>query len=385
MSQPLILVADDEPKIRRLLSINLASLGYEVICAVDGPSALQVFEDHQPDLVLLDIMMPGLDGYDVLTRIRRTSNCAVILLTAKDQIEDKIRAFDLGADDYLPKPFALEELFGRVRAVLRRLSTTQKGLDQEIVNGSLKLNTASRQTWFEDKEIKLSAVEFSMLEYFMRHVNSVLVHEQIIAHVWGNSQQQDVQYLRVTLARLRQKTSGGGHAGRLRHCQPFRHRLSNGNAAPINTRQRKYILVAAVLRVRCQISALRHFVLEFAVAVAVVAVQTRRLMFAMASHAVRVRCIVQRIVRVVVLLVLARSQFGHVFRCAVARRAIGLRRSRRRLLSMAGFTRNPFMERLHRLSCVHASRHQHEGRSQSHGNQRCLFHFGTPSSQTAGI
>lgn len=126
MSQPLILVADDEPKIRRLLSINLASLGYEVICAVDGPSALQVFEDHQPDLVLLDIMMPGLDGYDVLTRIRRTSNCAVILLTAKDQIEDKIRAFDLGADDYLPKPFALEELFGRVRAVLRRLSTTQK-------------------------------------------------------------------------------------------------------------------------------------------------------------------------------------------------------------------------------------------------------------------
>lgn len=185
MSQPLILVADDEPKIRRLLSINLASLGYEVICAVDGPSALQVFEDHQPDLVLLDIMMPGLDGYDVLTRIRRTSNCAVILLTAKDQIEDKIRAFDLGADDYLPKPFALEELFGRVRAVLRRLSTTHKVPDQEIVNGSLKLNTSSHQVWFEDKEIKLSAVEFSMLEYFMRHVNSVLVHEQIIAHVWA--------------------------------------------------------------------------------------------------------------------------------------------------------------------------------------------------------
>ena len=183
MSQPLILVADDEPKIRRLLSINLASLGYEVICAVDGPSALQVFEDHQPDLVLLDIMMPGLDGYDVLTRIRRKSNCAVILLTAKDQVEDKIRAFDLGADDYLPKPFALEELFGRVRAVLRRLSTTQKVPDQEIVNGSLKLNTKSRQVWFEDKEIKLSAVEFSMLEYFMRHVNSVLIHEQIIAHV----------------------------------------------------------------------------------------------------------------------------------------------------------------------------------------------------------
>ena len=198
MSQPLILVADDEPKIRRLLSINLASLGYEVICAVDGPSALQVFEDHQPDLVLLDIMMPGLDGYDVLTRIRRTSNCAVILLTAKDQIEDKIRAFDLGADDYLPKPFALEELFGRVRAV------------QEIVNGSLKLNTKSRQVWFEDKEIKLSAVEFSMLEYFMRHVNSVLIHEQIIAHVWGNGQQQDVQYLRVTLARLRQKLRAAG-------------------------------------------------------------------------------------------------------------------------------------------------------------------------------
>ena len=132
------------------------------------------------------------------------------MLTAKDQVEDKIRAFDLGADDYLPKPFALEELFGRVRAVLRRLSTTQKVPDQEIVNGSLKLNTKSRQVWFEDKEIKLSAVEFSMLEYFMRHVNSVLIHEQIIAHVWGNGQQQDVQYLRVTLARLRQKLRAAG-------------------------------------------------------------------------------------------------------------------------------------------------------------------------------
>lgn len=108
-------------------------------------------------------------------------------------------------------------------------------------------------------------------------------------------------------------------------------------------------------------------------------------MFAMACHAVRVRCIVQRIVRVVVLLVLTSRQLGYGFRRSVARRAIGLRRSRRRLLSMAGFARNPFMERLHRLSCVHASRHQHEGSSQSHGNQRCLFHFGTPSSQTAGI
>ena len=205
-----LMLAEDEPGLSRALTAILQHSDYEVDTALDGLTALEYLLANDYDAAILDIMMPGLDGYDVLTRIRRTSNCAVILLTAKDQVEDKIRAFDLGADDYLPKPFALEELFGRVRAVLRRLSTTQKVPDQEIVNGSLKLNTKSRQVWFEDKEIKLSAVEFSMLEYFMRHVNSVLIHEQIIAHVWGNGQQQDVQYLRVTLARLRQKLRAAG-------------------------------------------------------------------------------------------------------------------------------------------------------------------------------
>lgn len=210
MTQPLILVVDDEPKIRRLLSINLASLGYEVICAVDGPSALAIFEDHQPDLVLLDVMMPGLDGFEVLRRIRTKSNCAVILLTAKDQVEDKIKAFDLGADDYLSKPFALEELFGRVRAVLRRLSSADAQSEQRLANGRLLLDLVSRQVWYDSNEIRLSAVEFTMLEYFMTHVNSVLVHEQIIAHVWGPEHPQDVQYLRVTLARLRQKLRAAG-------------------------------------------------------------------------------------------------------------------------------------------------------------------------------
>lgn len=210
MTEPLILVVDDEPKIRRLLSINLTSLGYRVICAVDGRSALEIFDDHKPDLVLLDVMMPGLDGYDVLSRIRQKSHCAVIFLTAKDQIEDKIRAFDLGADDYLPKPFALEELFSRVRAVLRRLSAHSQVEDPELSNGLLRLNALSHQVWFDNREVRLSAVEFSLLEYFLKHVNSVLVHEQLIAHVWGPDQSQDVQYLRVTLARLRQKLRAAG-------------------------------------------------------------------------------------------------------------------------------------------------------------------------------
>lgn len=213
MTEPLILVVDDEPKIRRLLSINLTSLGYRVICAVDGCSALKIFDDHNPDLVLLDVMMPGLDGYEVLSRIRKKSHCAVIFLTAKDQIEDKIRAFDLGADDYLPKPFALEELFSRVRAVLRRLSTHNQAENPELTNGALRLNGLSRQVWFENREVKLSAVEFNLLEYFLKHVNSVLVHEQIIAHVWEPDQPQDVQYLRVTLARLRQKLRAAGMTG----------------------------------------------------------------------------------------------------------------------------------------------------------------------------
>lgn len=212
MSDTNILVVDDDPKLRRLLSINLSSLDYVVTCAVDGSSALALFNHQEPDLVLLDVMMPKLDGFAVLEKMRRTSQVPIILLTAKDQVEDKVKGFDLGADDYLAKPFALEELFGRVRAVLRR---TNKGdeLKQEpdcISNGILRLNLSEKRVWVGDAEVRLTVNEYNLLKFFARHVNSVVMHEQLFAHVWGIGRELDMQVLRVTLGRMRQKLREAG-------------------------------------------------------------------------------------------------------------------------------------------------------------------------------
>ena len=206
MTQPLILVVDDEPKIRRLLSINLASLGYEVICAVDGPSALAIFEDHQPDLVLLDVMMPGLDGFEVLRRIRTKSNCAVILLTAKDQVEDKIKAFDLGADDYLVKPFAFEELLARIRVMLRKKAEVKDSCCQVA---DLKVFLDSHRVFRGDTEIMLSNKEFSVLRYLIMNKGIVLSREKIEQHIWNYDYTGGSNVIDVYIRYLRKKIDSG--------------------------------------------------------------------------------------------------------------------------------------------------------------------------------
>ena len=210
-----ILIVDDEPKIRRLLSINLSSLNYETACAVDGKSALALVDAFAPDLVLLDVMMPSMDGFEVLQTIRAKSSVGVILLTARDQIEDKIRGFDLGADDYLAKPFALEELFGRVAAVLRRSrrSAAPEPEARTIENGPLSLVAAEHRAACFGRELRLTVNEFNLLHYFTAHVGSVITHEQLFAHVWGSDRDCDVQVIRVTLARLRQKLRDAGLEG----------------------------------------------------------------------------------------------------------------------------------------------------------------------------
>lgn len=208
-----ILIVDDEPKLRRLLSINLTSLHYEVACAVDGKTALTLFEDFAPDLVLLDVMMPGMSGLDVLCELRqrRRSAVGVILLTARDQIEDKIKGFELGADDYLPKPFALEELFARVAAVIRRTqaSSAPTVASDSVVNGPIEIWPHEHRVQVHGREVRLTPNEFRLLAYLTAHVGSVITHEQLIAHVWGRAD-VEMQALRATLARLRNKLREAG-------------------------------------------------------------------------------------------------------------------------------------------------------------------------------
>ncbi len=207
-----ILVADDEAKLRKLVAINLKSWGYNVLAAADGAHALQLLSSEQVDLVLLDIMMPQLDGLSVLRTIRESSTLPVIILTAKDSLNDKVLGFNLGADDYLQKPFALEELSARVKAVLRRTETPLEHEMEalEFKNGPMRALIRERRVWVNDVEVRLSSLEFKLLIYFLKHINCVLTHEQIMTHLWGEDGQAELQYLRVLLARLRAKLRDAG-------------------------------------------------------------------------------------------------------------------------------------------------------------------------------
>ncbi len=213
MNKTRILIVDDEPKIRRLLAANLASLGFDTVMAADGAEALRAFDTCMPELVLLDLMMPGVDGFTVLQQLRAHSSVPVIILTARDQTEDKVRGFDLGADDYLGKPFALEELFARVKAVLRRAGGSEPSLPgkcSELSNGDLRLDQAEQRCWLGETEVRLTNTEFRLLATLMRRIGAVMTHEHLLATVWGPEYVGELQYLRVAMARVRQKLREAG-------------------------------------------------------------------------------------------------------------------------------------------------------------------------------
>jgi len=205
-ARPEILVVDDEPRIRRFLRTNLDLAGYVAIEAEDGPSALHLFEQHALQLVVLDIGLPGgMDGFQVLERIRQISDTPVIMLTARTAEDDKVRAFELGADDYLTKPFGSRELNARVKAVMRRSS--RKGEEPQSVMrvGGLVIDLASRQVTVDERPAKLSRTEFNLLVELARYPNRVLTHSQLLTQVWGNEYRDDVEILRATIWRLRQR------------------------------------------------------------------------------------------------------------------------------------------------------------------------------------
>ncbi len=206
MSKPLILVVDDEPKILRLVRLELSEQGFQVVAAADGEAALQEFEKHRPDLVVLDILLPGMDGLEVLRRLREASAVPIILLTARGTDNDKVKGLELGADDYVTKPFNPEELTARVRAVLRRAAGgTVTGPDQTITLGDVSVDLGRRLATRNGEYIPLSRTEWQLLQQLCLNAGRVMLHSDLLTRVWGAAYRDDLQYLRVWISRLRQK------------------------------------------------------------------------------------------------------------------------------------------------------------------------------------
>lgn len=205
-NKPVILVVDDDPKIVKLLKIELTTQGFTVLTADRGAAALESVERQRPDLVILDIIMPGMDGLEVLARLRESSGVPVILLTAKGTDSDKIQGLQLGADDYLPKPFNPEELTGRVRAVLRRSQARELPVTgNQLVCGDITIDLARRTVMVKGRAVVLSRTEWQLLQQLCANAGRVMLHEDLLSRTWGPEYRDDVQYLRVWISRLRQK------------------------------------------------------------------------------------------------------------------------------------------------------------------------------------
>ena len=207
-----ILIADDEPRYLRLLEANLRTEGYEVVTAQGGLQGLEVFSNQPIDLVLLDVMMPRLDGFSTCQRLREFSNVPIIILTAKGEEQDRVRGLDLGADDYMVKPFSATELLARVRAVLRRTQIlVEPGQERFFIHGSLKIDFARAEVWSGETPVSLSATEYRVLLQFTHNVGNILTSEDLLSSVWGPEYKSDKEILWVSIARLRQKLEDDAH------------------------------------------------------------------------------------------------------------------------------------------------------------------------------
>ena len=201
MKEHILLIEDDEA-IVRMLRRGLAYEGYQVETALDGETGLSLARDHHPDLVVLDLMLPGMDGLEVCQRLRGGSNVPILMLTAKDTIQDRVQGLDAGADDYLVKPFELDEMLARLRALLRRTQTERV---QVLTFADLTLDTSTRQAIRKGRIISLTAKEYDLLELFMRHPRQVLTREMIFDRVWGYDFGGESNVLDVYIRYLRQK------------------------------------------------------------------------------------------------------------------------------------------------------------------------------------
>lgn len=201
-----ILVVDDERRMVGFIRLNLEQDGFEVIEAYNGTEALERLRDSLPDLILLDVMMPDIDGFEVLRTIREVSQVPVIMLTAKSEEDDKVKGLELGADDYVTKPFSPRELVSRVKAVLRRGSTFEEDEEGVIeVDDRLKIDFGRREVWVDDELVKLRPTEYRLLYHLVQNAGWVLTHDQILTKVWGYEYRDEPHYVRLYINYLRKK------------------------------------------------------------------------------------------------------------------------------------------------------------------------------------
>jgi two-component system KDP operon response regulator KdpE len=199
-----ILVVDDESQITRVLRTCLASHGYDIRVANDGETALEIMKDWAPDLVLTDLSMPNMDGLELCRRLRAKTQIPIIVLSVSGEERTKVKALDAGADDYMTKPFGMEELLARVRANLRR-AKTEESEGEPITAGDFRIDPGARSVAVKDRAVHLTPKEFDLLVYMARHAGKVVTHRALLAAVWGGESTEQVEYLRVFVAQLRKK------------------------------------------------------------------------------------------------------------------------------------------------------------------------------------
>jgi len=205
--QPRILVVDDEPQLTRVLRAGLKSRGFDVRAAADGLAGFEAFNDWHPDLVITDLAMPNVDGLELCRRLRAVSQVPIIVLSAKGEEKTKVEALDLGADDFVTKPFGIDELLARVRASLRRANAppTNEATPTMLDSGDFHVDLESREITVRGKRIHLTPKEFDLLVYFIKHSGKVLTHRTLLAALWGGNYVEQNEYLRVFVGNLRKK------------------------------------------------------------------------------------------------------------------------------------------------------------------------------------
>lgn len=203
MEQPLIIVVDDEPDVAQILSLQLTMEGYRVHSANDGPTAIELVRAHTPDLVILDIMMPNMDGYEVCNRIREFTSTPILMLTANIQDQQVVSGLDSGADDYVTKPYSPIQLLARVRALLRRVPPVRMVI--KAGEGALHLDRQRRELKVNDKVIDLTPTEYQVLMLLAENVGQVVPHEKLLSTIWGSGKESDHDSLKVYIWHLRRK------------------------------------------------------------------------------------------------------------------------------------------------------------------------------------
>jgi hypothetical protein len=206
VNKPIILTVEDDPAVRNLISVTLETHNYKFIPAATGEAAILEAVSYNPDIMLLDLGLPDIDGIEIIKKIRQWSKLPIIVISARTEDRDKIDALDAGADDYLTKPFSVEELLARLRVTVRRLSYMQNSEETPIfINGDLKIDYAARCVYIKERELHLTPIEYKLLYMLSKNIGKVLTHTAITNEIWGNALESDVASLRVFMATLRKK------------------------------------------------------------------------------------------------------------------------------------------------------------------------------------